>query len=167
MNNAYSAGGDIKLPPCPNEKVPEPAVAPRHFLTLQTRFNDIDMLGHINNSVYLSMMDLGKAAYFEAATGDRVEKATLAVVIVNINCDFYSPGYLDEPLAVATTVVGLSDRSMKMEQRVFNRATGDVKCVATTILAGFNPMTARGIELPGDFVAKLENYENRPLRRSK
>ena len=37
----------------------------RHTLPLQLRFNDIDLLGHVNNSVYFSFYDLGKARYFE------------------------------------------------------------------------------------------------------
>ena len=32
----------------------------RHTLPLQLRFNDIDLLGHVNNSVYFSFYDLGK-----------------------------------------------------------------------------------------------------------
>ena len=31
----------------------------RHTLPLQLRFNDIDLLGHVNNSVYFSFYDLG------------------------------------------------------------------------------------------------------------
>ena len=32
----------------------------RHTLPLQLRFNDIDLLGHVNNSVYFSFYDAGK-----------------------------------------------------------------------------------------------------------
>ena len=33
---------------------------------LQMRFNDIDILGHLNNTVYFSFYDTGKAYYLEA-----------------------------------------------------------------------------------------------------
>ena len=36
-----------------------------HSIPVQIRFNDIDMLGHVNNTVYFSFFDLGKARYFE------------------------------------------------------------------------------------------------------
>ena len=32
---------------------------------LQLRFNDVDALGHVNNSVYFQFFDLGKTQYFK------------------------------------------------------------------------------------------------------
>ena len=37
----------------------------KHTLPVQLRFNDIDALGHVNNSIYFTFYDLGKARYFE------------------------------------------------------------------------------------------------------
>ena len=41
----------------------------RHSIPVQLRFNDIDILGHLNNSVYFTLFDLGKTRYFEAVHG--------------------------------------------------------------------------------------------------
>lgn len=43
-----------------------PTDAFRHRIPLQIRFNDIDLLGHVNNTVYFSFYDTGKARYMEA-----------------------------------------------------------------------------------------------------
>lgn len=151
------------LPQCNNPKVPA-AVAPfNHVIDLQVRFNDIDILGHINNSSYLAFFDLAKADYFTKATSARVEIGGISVAIVNINCNFFSPGYFNEPLAAVTAVTRISHRSLTMEQRIFNPQTGDVKCIATTILAGFDPSTATGIEIPQHYIDSLEAYEGRKL----
>lgn len=151
------------LPECKNPKVPAPGCQFNHFIPLQIRFNDIDMLGHINNSVYLSFCDLAKAEYLTEATSARAEVGDITVAIVNINCNFYSPGYFKEPLEAATTVTRVSRRSLTLEQRIFNPTNGDVKCIATTIMAGFDPKTATGIELPQQFISELESFENRKL----
>ena len=45
------------------EKV-ESKPAFRHSIPVQMRFNDIDVLGHVNNSVFFTYYDLGKSAYF-------------------------------------------------------------------------------------------------------
>ena len=45
----------------------------RHTLPLQLRFNDIDLLGHVNNSVYFSFYDLGKARYFETVKAQNID----------------------------------------------------------------------------------------------
>ncbi len=95
----------IALPKCANEKVPEPVRPYRHLTEVQTRFNDFDMLGHLNNSVYFQFMDLAKVRYFEAAKSAPLDMSGIAVVIVNINVSFFSPSLPDEPLAVATSCV--------------------------------------------------------------
>ena len=132
-------------------------------MPLQVRFNDIDILGHINNSVYLSFMDLAKAEYLTGATPARVEIGGIAVAIVNINCNFYSPGYFNEPLEVVTAVTRISHRSLTLEQRIFDPETGDVKCIATTVMAGFDPKTATGIEIPQEFIDDIEAFEQRKV----
>ena len=55
----------IEIPSCPNPKVPAPVAPFHHSLEAQLRFNDVDIFGHINNSVYLQLLDLAKVRYFE------------------------------------------------------------------------------------------------------
>ena len=75
----------IILPPCANERVPEAAHAWHHMVDVQSRFNDFDIFGHVNNSCYMQYLDLAKVRYFEAALGHKVDTDGIAAVIVNIN----------------------------------------------------------------------------------
>lgn len=150
----------IELPPCANEKVPQPQHPFRHLTEVQTRFNDFDMLGHLNNSVYLQFMDLAKVRYFEAALGHPLDMHGPGVVVVNINASFFSPAYTDENLAVATVCTKISQRSFILEQRVLNPATGDVKCVATTVMASFDTATATSPGLDAEWVEALRRFES-------
>jgi acyl-CoA thioester hydrolase len=151
----------IELPECKNPKVPAPEFDFHFSLDAQLRFNDVDIFGHINNSVYLQLFDLAKVKYFEAVLGGPVDWHDATVVVVNINSSFYSPAYFEEPLTVVTTVGKISVHSFILEQRIFNPQTGDVKCTAKTVMAGFDPKTASGIEVPKKWVNALLNFENR------
>lgn len=151
----------ITLPECPNPKVPAPAYPFRHSLEAQLRFNDVDIFGHINNSVYLQLLDLAKVRYFEAVLGAPVDWHDATVVVVNINASFYSPAYFEEPLTVLTSVGKISIHSFILEQRIINPSTGDVKCTAQTVMAGFDPRSASGIPVPGNWVDALMGFEER------
>lgn len=50
--------------PSSNPRVPAAAHPFRHCTKVQTRFSDIDLLGHLNNNAYLSIMDLAKSGTF-------------------------------------------------------------------------------------------------------
>lgn len=154
----------IDIAPCRNIKVPSDDVPFYHSIPLQVRFSDIDMLGHINNSVYLAMADLAKARYLAQVTGLSVRPGQIALAVVNINCDFFSPGYFDEPLAVVTRIDRISTHSVTMHQRIYNTSTGDVKAICRTVMAGFDPETANGIAIPDDITRQIEDFERRTLR---
>ena len=98
----------IELPPCPNEKVPVAEGPFHHIIDIQSRFGDYDLFGHVNNSVYLQMMDLAKVAYFEAAMGRSLPVKGEVVVVVNVNISFFSPALPGEALSVVTRCTRLS-----------------------------------------------------------
>lgn len=153
----------IEYPASQNPRVPEASQPYRHITPVQLRFNDIDMLGHINNNAYLEFMDLGKTSYFNTVKPELVNWKNINAVIVNINCDFFSPGYIKERLAVLTTVTSISQRSLKMEQRIINVETGDVKCIGRTVMAGFDPKTAQGAPIDSEWVKAICKHEEKEL----
>lgn len=93
---------EIILPPCPNEKVPAAQVRFHHRVDCQTRFNDFDIFGHLNNTIYMAFLDLGKARYYTDVLGNVFNLKGTSAVIVNTNISFCSPTYMEEPLCVLT-----------------------------------------------------------------
>ena len=148
--------------PSDNPRVPRAEFPFRHCVDVQTRFNDVDMLGHVNNNVYLSFMDLGKLDYFSAISEGRMTIRDIRAVVVNINCDFFEPSYFNEPLQVWTAITHIGHRSFTIEQRIVNPGTGHTKCIGRTTLAGFGPATAAGAPLDENLVRAAVTFEQRP-----
>lgn len=142
-------------------RVPEAQFEFRHHQPVQLRFNDIDMLGHLNNSVYIQLMDLGKANYFHQFIDGRLDHDNLAIVVANINCDFHAPAYLEERLEVLTAVESMSERSLRLEQRVVNADTGEVKCRAITTMVNIDPKTCHAVEITKEWRDRISAYEGR------
>ena len=151
------------LPPPSSPRVTLPEKPFRHWLDVQTRFTDNDMLGHINNNVYFTFLDLAKLRYFSDIAGHAIRVTDLRMVVANVNIDFIAPAYLDEQLRVWTTIVRVGNRSLTIEQRIVNFRTGETKCVARTVMAGFDPATATAAALDETWLNLAANYEQRPL----
>ncbi len=67
-----------------NPRVTQPAFPYKHQFDVQLRFNDVDLFGHVNNSVYLQFFDLAKYNYFCAVMDEGFEIKDVALVLVNI-----------------------------------------------------------------------------------
>ena len=123
-----------------NEKAVKMEESPafRHSIPVQMRFNDIDVLGHINNSVYFSYYDLGKTAYFTTIRKELLDWQRADVVVANVNCNFYAPVYFGEPISVTTRVESIHEKSFKLHQRIVNLSVGAL-VTAHRLLGGPKP----------------------------
>ncbi|MGM9861865.1 MAG: acyl-CoA thioesterase [Muribaculaceae bacterium] len=144
-------------------KAPDPKYPLRHITPVQIRFNDIDILGHLNNAVYLQFLDLAKAAYFRDVLAEAFDFNAIELVIVHIDIDFYAPSFIDTPLQVLTAVTRIGDRSLTVEQRVVSADTAEVKCVASTVLAGYDHTTHASAPISPAWRSRISAYEHRPL----
>lgn len=142
-----------------NPRVPEVSHPFRHAVDVQTRFADIDMLGHVNNNAYFAYMDLGKLDYFRAISGGEFSVNDLRAVVVNVTCDFFEPSYLSDQLKVWTSVTHIGNRSFVMEQRIVDTESGATKCIGRTTLAGFDPASGQGAPLDEWFVEMTCKFE--------
>lgn len=146
-----------------------------HQIPVQLRFSDIDQLGHVNNNVCFSLFDLAKARYFTDLFGNEFFSASaagsteedvmrrgysrMAIVVVNINANFFTPVYFTEDIVIETSVVHLGTKSFTLQQRAVNNATGEVKAECRTVMVGFNVDTHESVVLPEMFVQKVRAFE--------
>lgn len=130
-----------------------------HIIPIQLRFNDFDVLGHVNNSVYFSFYDLGKTAYFNEVLPDLITSKDVGVVIANIQVSFLLPIYPEESVAVQTAVVEIGDKSFKLFQRLIDTETNEVKCICQTIMVGFDAKTKSTRTISSEWRRAIAGYE--------
>ncbi len=141
-------------------RIPASTFEFRHRCPVQIRFNDIDMFGHLNNSVYFQFADLAKARYFMQMVGGRFNPKEIGTVVANVNCNFYAPTFFEEKIEVLTAVASISTHSLKMEQRIVNDK-GDVKCIIETVMVCFDPSTGETTPVTDQWRNYITQYEGR------
>lgn len=127
-----------------------------HSVDLQIRFNDIDILGHLNNTVYFSFYDTGKAYFFEHIFNGDIDWKKVETVIANVDCAYLSPIYFGEEIAVYTRCLKISEKSFRLQQMIMEKRTGEVKSVCETVMVSFNPETKKSTQLPERYRVALE-----------
>ncbi len=136
-------------------------------LPVQIRFNDIDIYGHLNNSVYFSFYDLGKTTYIDLVREKSPGLQQVEAVIANINVDFFGPVFANEEVAVQTAVSEIGNKSFKLVQRLINSKTEEVKCVCQTIMVGFDVKTGASKEIPMEWKEAIMAFEGKNLLTAK
>ena len=147
----------------PNE-IPDVSIF-RNRIPLQIRFNDVDVLGHVNNTVYMAFYDTGKAAYMTEVLGRKISWKHVDTVIANINCAFIAPIFFGEKIEVLTTCISIHDKSFKLLQMIRETESGLVKSICETVMVSFDAETQTACELSLEWKEKLQKYENKDLQR--
>lgn len=139
----------------------QPAYSFRLHTNVQIRFTDIDMLGHLNNSVYTQFMDLGKVDYFTTINGGPIEWDSINLVIANINVNFLKQTTLYEPIEVVTRCEHIGTKSLILHQQIVNKKTGEVKADGRATMVSIDLKTKTTTPITDDWRRKISEFEGR------
>jgi acyl-CoA thioester hydrolase len=136
---------------------------------VEVRFADTDAMGHVNNAVYLTYIEIARAAYYETATGHPlplgVHGAEEGMILADVRIAFRAPAFYGETLTVETRVTRLGRTSFAMDHRLTAPSSryGAARLVATagSVLVTYDYTTASPIPLPPELVAGIERLEGR------
>lgn len=129
-----------------------------HRLELQLRFNDIDILGHLNNTVYFSLYDLGKARYMEDAGLRLPDVSAPTSVIADVHCTYLQPIHYGDRIFVETCCPEIGDKHYVLEQQLVDDA-GEVRSRCRTVMVYLDPLTRRPARVPDDYREKIIRYD--------
>ena len=130
-----------------------------HQESIQIRFNDVDVLGHVNNAIQLNYFDYGKMKYFETLKKQRINWHESELVIVNLNVDFYCPVFMGDDIRVKTKVYEIGKKSVKLLQILFDEKTQTVKSVCHSVMCGFDTKTNTSVLISDEWKNLIQSFE--------
>jgi len=99
--------------------------------TVQTRFDDIDVLGHVNNAAAAVILQEARVALNRAVRLAEIQ-ADLRVVVAALSIEYAGEMYHPEPIEVSTGVLMIGRTSVTIGQ--FARQGGRAALYAETVL---------------------------------
>jgi len=124
---------------------------------IEVRFRDLDALGHVNNAVYLTYLEVARVAYFSRLQRDWLEKGHF--ILARAEVDFLRPILLEDPVEVGVRVARLGRSSFDMEYLVL--AAGEEAARGKTVQVWLEG--GRPTPLPQEVRARIAEVEGRPL----
>lgn len=114
---------------------------------VQVRFRDTDAMGHVNNAVYLSYLEIARVEYWRALTKKR-DWRSLDIIVARVEIDYRAPATVDTELTVWVRTSELKRSSFVMDYRVEEKGTGRLIAEARTVQACFDYKAGKVQRIP-------------------
>jgi acyl-CoA thioester hydrolase len=113
---------------------------------IQVRLVDLDVLGHVNNTYYLTYFEMARIHYFKALLGGDWDWQSFGMVLVRNEIDYHKSVLLHhEPeIVMFTESVGNKSFTLGYELTV----EGEVFATGRSVQVAYNALKQQTIELP-------------------
>jgi acyl-CoA thioester hydrolase len=133
----------------------------KHRAEIQIRFCDTDALGHVNNSNYLSYMELARISYIDKVFGNTIDWNEDGVILAKAVVDFKLPVMLNDKLFVYIRTSRLGTKSFDIDYLFVREVDGKDEVVSTgsTVMVAYNYAHNKTIEILPEWRKKIEKFE--------
>ena len=129
---------------------------------IQVRFNDVDIMGHVSNTVYQNYYDSGKTEYFDHILPD-LDYIVKGVVGASIKIDYLLPIFMRYRIIVETRISILGNKSFTMEHRLVNIDSGELLSTCTAVLVCFDIKSGKSMVIPEHWQKAIIEHEGEQL----
>lgn len=112
--------------------------------SLQTRFNDYDSKGHVNNAVYLTYFELGRVKAWLAAGGEEDGDFILAEAKIS----YRSPALMGDPLDLEVTTADIRTKAWVWRYRILDPRDERLVAEGETVQVMFDYAARRTVPIP-------------------
>ncbi len=123
---------------------------------IQIRFCDIDQLGHVNNAVYLSYLEIARIPYFENIIG-YIDWLNEGFIIAKAEIDFKIPILLNDNIKIKLWCSRLGTKSFDLSYSIIKvEQEHEIEMAsAKTVMVCYNYTQQTTIEVPKSWIPKL------------
>ena len=124
-------------------------------IKLQIRFRDLDALGHVNNAVYLSYLELCRVHYFNVLVGRDFDYNADGFLLARNEIDYRRPLLLNDEVCCKMWCEKIGNKSFVLAYEIFNDKAVFVEAKSVMVAYNsnkhetqeINPKLRKGLEL--------------------
>ena len=160
-NAGTSATETIKIVKSDAESAGEMIIAVPGFklsVPIEVRFRDTDAMGHMNNAVFLTFLEVARAHYWKFLFGTKDYK-DVGFILARAEVDYRSPAYCGETLMVGIRTEKLGDSSFTMRYQIRERDHGRKIADAGTVLVMYDYAARKKTSIPKNIREAIQRFE--------
>jgi acyl-CoA thioester hydrolase len=126
------------------------------------RFRDTDAMGHINNAVYITYLEVARQVYW-ARLDEHSDYRRVPFILAHVTIDFRSEALVNEVLEAGIRLEWIGGRSFAFVYRIWEKTSGRTVVEASTVQVCYDYAEKRTIAMPEGLRRSLESFEGRTL----
>ena len=128
-------------------------------INIDTRFRDLDAMGHVNNAVYFTYFEHGRLNFFKQRF-DMFEPSELAFfILAHAGCDFKIPLTLYDRISLQVWVSKIGTKSFDFSYKLVNRSDESiVYAKGESVQVSYDYDQKKPVEIPDRFKKQLSLY---------
>ena len=119
-----------------------------HFLTIPTRWQDNDVYGHVNNTVYYSYFDTVISDYLIGAGSFDFQRSPVIGVAVETLCRFHRPVAYPDVIEAGLRVGKVGNSSVRYEIGIFRAGEDEAAATGHFVHVFVERATNRPVPIP-------------------
>jgi acyl-CoA thioester hydrolase len=117
----------------------------KHWTTVTLRYGDTDKLGHVNNAVFATICEAGRAHLLFNREGT-IAGVGVTMVLANLNLDFLAEMHFPGSVEVGTAVETFGKSSLRLVQALYK---DDVCCgISRSTIVLISEETRKALPIP-------------------
>lgn len=131
----------------------------KYKTVIDTRFADFDMMGHVNNAVYFTYLEIARTKYWKHAIDWDWEKT--GVVIAHASIDYVSPVYLKDKITMYVRTSRIGTTSFDLDYLLVKEVNGKEEICSTgkTVCVAFDYAAKTATAIPEVEKVKMTTFE--------
>jgi acyl-CoA thioester hydrolase len=119
---------------------------------IHVRFSDIDVMGHVNNAVYLTYFEQGRMGFFNEAAGIKWDWRRDGIVLAHNEVDYLHPILLNDQPIIDTWLETVGDKSLVFMYDLHD-GQGKIYAKGKSVLVSYDYETQRTKTVPDQWRA--------------
>ena len=126
------------------------------------RFRDTDAMGHINNAVYVTYLEVARQIYW-ARLDAHADYRRVPFILAHVTIDFRSEALVSEVLEAGIQLAWIGNRSFSFAYRIWEKTSGRTVAEASTVQVCYDYGAKKTMPMPEQLRRAFESFEGRAV----
>jgi acyl-CoA thioester hydrolase len=131
----------------------------RFNVTVEVRFEDVDVMGHVNNAKYFTYMEQGRITYFDEVMGVDRTGDGISVILADAACSYKAPLFYKDVVVVWVRIARLGNKSFQQEYRLVRQSDGLLVAEGRSVTVAYHYKEDQTVPLPEEWQEQVVAFE--------